>query len=43
MTTPPPAPTASIAAMGWETYERTQSWHSSAAAHPSRLLEPPTA
>ncbi|MGP5131573.1 GNAT family N-acetyltransferase, partial [Brachybacterium tyrofermentans] len=29
--------------MGWETYERTQSWHSSAAAHPSRLLEPPTA
>ncbi|WP_316249145.1 GNAT family N-acetyltransferase [Brachybacterium sp. Z12] len=30
-------------AMGWETFERTQSWHSSAAAHPSRLLEPPTA
>ncbi|MGO1945369.1 GNAT family N-acetyltransferase [Brachybacterium alimentarium] len=27
--------------MGWETYERTQSWHSSADAHPSRLLEPP--
>lgn len=31
------------AAMGWETYERTQSWHSSAPAHPSRLLEPPPA
>ena len=29
------------AAMGWETYERTQSWHSSAPTHPSRLLEPP--
>lgn len=28
-------------AMGWETYERTQSWHSTAASHPSRLLEPP--
>ena len=31
------------AAMGWETYERTQSWHSSAPTHPSRLLEPPPA
>src|SRR5699024_676369 len=31
------------AAMGWETYERTQSWHSSAEMHPSRLLEPPPA
>lgn len=29
------------AAMGWETFERTHSWHSSAPAHPSRLLEPP--
>ena len=29
------------AAMGWETFERTQSWHSSAPSHPSRLLEPP--
>lgn len=28
-------------AMGWRTYERTQSWHSSAPTHPSRLLEPP--
>ncbi|GAA1484334.1 GNAT family N-acetyltransferase [Brachybacterium fresconis] len=27
--------------MGWATYERTQSWHSSAPAHTSRLLEPP--
>lgn len=31
------------AAMGWETFERTQSWHSSAPTHPSRLLEPPPA
>ncbi|MGP9537666.1 GNAT family N-acetyltransferase [Brachybacterium sp. AOP43-C2-M15] len=30
-------------AMGWETFERTQSWHSSAPSHPSRLLEPPPA
>ncbi|WP_193104840.1 GNAT family N-acetyltransferase [Brachybacterium sp. FME24] len=29
--------------MGWEAYERTQSWHSFAPAHPSRLLEPPPA
>lgn len=29
------------AAMGWETFERTQTWASSAATHPSRLLEPP--
>ena len=29
------------AAMGWETFERTESWHSSAPSHPSRLLEPP--
>nr|WP_245354391.1 GNAT family N-acetyltransferase [Brachybacterium sacelli] len=29
--------------MGWETFERTRSWHSSAPAHSSRLLEPPTA
>ncbi|GAA1721234.1 GNAT family N-acetyltransferase [Brachybacterium phenoliresistens] len=27
--------------MGWETFARTQSWHASAEAHPSRLLEPP--
>ncbi|MFC7463373.1 GNAT family N-acetyltransferase [Brachybacterium sp. GCM10030252] len=31
------------AAMGWETFERTQSWHAGAEAHPSRLLEPPEA
>jgi GNAT superfamily N-acetyltransferase len=31
------------AAMGWETFERTHSWHSAAPAHPSRLLEPPSA
>lgn len=29
------------ASMGWETFERTQSWHATADAHPSRLLEPP--
>jgi GNAT superfamily N-acetyltransferase len=29
--------------MGWETFERTRSWHASAPSHPSRLLEPPTA
>ncbi|AXK44454.1 GNAT family N-acetyltransferase [Brachybacterium saurashtrense] len=29
------------AAMGWETFERTETWCSSAAMHPSRLLEPP--
>ncbi|PMC75548.1 GNAT family N-acetyltransferase [Brachybacterium sp. UMB0905] len=28
-------------AMGWRTFERTQSWHATAPAHPSRLLEPP--
>jgi ribosomal protein S18 acetylase RimI-like enzyme len=28
------------ASMGWETFERTQSWHADAASHPSRLLEP---
>ncbi|PWH07707.1 GNAT family N-acetyltransferase [Brachybacterium endophyticum] len=26
--------------MGWETFERTQSWHADASAHASRLLEP---
>ncbi|MGY5764011.1 GNAT family N-acetyltransferase [Brachybacterium sp. DNPG3] len=31
------------ASMGWETYERTRSWHSTAPSHPSRLLEPPSA
>ncbi|WP_114855536.1 GNAT family N-acetyltransferase [Brachybacterium sp. YJGR34] len=31
------------AAMGWETFERTRSWHAAAPSHPSRLLEPPTA
>ena len=30
------------ASMGWETYERTRSWHAAAPSHPSRLLEPPT-
>ena len=30
------------ASMGWETYERTRSWHAVAPSHPSRLLEPPT-
>ena len=29
------------ASMGWETYERTHSWHATAPSHPSRLLEPP--
>ena len=29
------------ASMGWETYERTRSWHATAPSHPSRLLEPP--
>src|SRR5699024_12752929 len=29
------------AAMGWQTFERPESWHSSAPSHPSRLLEPP--
>jgi ribosomal protein S18 acetylase RimI-like enzyme len=33
---------AIYSSMGWETYERTQSWHAEAPAHPSRLLEPPT-
>ncbi|MEE1618999.1 GNAT family N-acetyltransferase [Brachybacterium sp. J153] len=31
------------ASMGWETFERTRSWHAVAPAHPSRLLEPPSA
>jgi ribosomal protein S18 acetylase RimI-like enzyme len=26
--------------MGWETFERTQSWHRDVPQHPSRLLEP---
>ncbi|MFC0675301.1 GNAT family N-acetyltransferase [Brachybacterium hainanense] len=30
------------ASLGWETFERTRSWHATARAHPSRLLEPPT-
>ena len=30
------------ASMGWETFERTRSWHATAPSHPSRLLEPPT-
>ena len=29
------------ASMGWETFERTRSWHAAAPSHPSRLLEPP--
>lgn len=29
------------ASMGWETFERTRSWHTTAPSHPSRLLEPP--
>src|SRR5699024_9215714 len=29
------------AAMCWETFERADSWHSSAPSLPSRLLEPP--
>ena len=28
-------------AMGFRTFERTQTWHARAEAHPSRLLEPP--
>lgn len=31
------------AAMGWEPFERTESWQRTVTAHPSRLLEPPPA
>lgn len=30
-------------AMGFTTFERTETWHATASAHPSRLLEPPSA
>ncbi|MCL6422921.1 GNAT family N-acetyltransferase [Brachybacterium sp. JHP9] len=36
----PTSADAIYASMGWEEFERTQSWHRDVPAHPSRLLEP---